>query len=48
MWSNIQFFEHGHVEYHIDGDDKQKRMQVHFSPYGQTSDFGWSQKVKHH
>ena len=26
------FFEHGHVEYQIDGDDERNRMQVKFSP----------------
>ena len=25
------FFKHGHVEYQIDGDDNQNRMQVTFS-----------------
>ena len=25
------FFKHGHVAYHIDGDDEQNRMQVKFS-----------------
>ena len=25
------FFKHGHVEYQIDGDDEQNRMQVTFS-----------------
>ena len=25
------FFKHGHVAYQIDGDEKQKRMQVTFS-----------------
>ena len=34
------FFKHGHVAYQIDGDDEQNRMQVKFSPYGQTGDLG--------
>ena len=25
------FFKHGHVAYHIDGDEEQKKMQVNFS-----------------
>ena len=33
-------FKHGHVAYQIDGDDKQNRMQVKFSSYGQTGDLG--------
>ena len=33
-----KFFDHGHVAYQIDGDDEQNRMQVKFSPYGQTGD----------
>ena len=28
---SIFFFKHGHVADHIDGDDKQNRMQVKFS-----------------
>ena len=32
------FFEHGHVAYQIDGDDKKKTMKLHFSTYGQTGD----------
>ena len=36
----IFFFKHGHVEYQIDGDDEQNRMQVKFSSYGQTGDLG--------
>ena len=38
--SNIFFFRHGHVAYQIDGDDEQNKMQVTFSSYGQTGDFG--------
>ena len=34
------FIKHGHVAYQIDGDDKQNRMQVTFSPYDQTGDLG--------
>ena len=30
------FFEHGHVAYQIDGDDKHNRMKVNFSPLGQS------------
>ena len=33
-------FKHGHVAYQIDGDDKQNRMQVTFSSYGQTGNLG--------
>ena len=33
-------FKHCHVAYQIDGDDKQNRMQVKFSSYGQTGDLG--------
>ena len=33
-------FEHGHVAYQINGDDKQKRMQVTFSFLGQIGDLG--------
>ena len=28
------------MAYQINGDDKQNRMQVKFSPYGQTGDLG--------
>ena len=38
-WGSI-VFEHGHVAYQIDGDEEQKRLQVNFSLYGQTSDLG--------
>ena len=38
--SNIFFFKNGHVAYQIDGDDKQNKMQVIFSSYGQTGDLG--------
>ena len=34
------YFKHGHVAYQIDGDVEQNRMQVNFSPYGQTGDLG--------
>ena len=40
MGQNFFFFKHGHVEYQIDGDDEQNRMQVKFSSYGQTGDLG--------
>ena len=33
-------FKHGHVAYQINEDDKQNRMQVKFSSYGQTGDLG--------
>ena len=33
-------FLHGHVAYEIDGDDERNRIQVKFSPYGQTGDLG--------
>ena len=36
----IFYFKHGHVAYQIDGDDKQNRIQVTFSSYGQTGDLG--------
>ena len=42
--SKILFFKHGHVAYQIDGGDKQNRMQVTFSSYGQTGDLGASSK----
>ena len=38
--SKIIFFNHGHVAYQIDGDDKQNRMQVTFSSKGQTGYVG--------
>ena len=34
------YFKHGRLAYQIDGDDGQNRMQVKFSPYGQTADLG--------
>ena len=34
------FFKHGHVANQINGDDEQNRMQVKFSSWGQTGDFG--------
>ena len=34
--------------YQIDEDDKQNRMQVKFSSYGQTGDLGVRSKVKYH
>ena len=34
------FFKHDHVAYQIDGDDKQNRMQVTFSSWGQPGDLG--------
>ena len=36
----IIFFEHGHVVYQIEGDDERNRIQVKFSPKGQTGDLG--------
>ena len=33
-------FKYGQVAYQLDGDDEQNRMQVKFSPYGQTGDLG--------
>ena len=30
--SKNYFFKHGHVAYQIDGDDKQNRNEVKFSP----------------
>ena len=30
--NSVFFFKHGHVEYQIDGDDKQNKMQVNFHP----------------
>ena len=41
---NNFFFKHGHVDYQIDGDDEQNRMQVKFISYGQIGDLGWGQK----
>ena len=41
-------FKHGHVAYQINEDDKQNRMQVKFSSYGQTGDLGVRSKVKYH
>ena len=40
LWKSKFFFEHGHVTYQIDGDIEWNRMQVKFSPYGQTGDLG--------
>ena len=37
---SIFFFNHGHVAYQINGDDKQNRVQVTFSSQGQTGDLG--------
>ena len=37
-------FKHGHVAYQIDGDDKQIRIQVKFSSYGQPGDLGVGSK----
>ena len=42
------FFKHSHVAYQIDGYDKQSRVQVKFSSYGQTGDLGVRSKVKYH
>ena len=33
-------FKHGHVAYHIDGDDEHNKRQVAFSSKGQTGDLG--------
>ena len=33
-------FNYGHVAYQINGNDKQNRMQVTFSSWGQTGDLG--------
>ena len=38
--SKKNFFKHGHVAYQIEEDDKQNRMQVKYSSYGQTGDLG--------
>ena len=38
--SKLFYFKHGQLEYQIDGDDDQNRMQVKFLPYGQTDDLG--------
>ena len=43
------FFKHGHVAYQIDRDDKQNKMQVKFSPSGQSDKLmtlGWGQISK--
>ena len=38
------FPEHGHhVAYQIEGDGDKNRIQVKFSPSGQTGEFGWTQ-----
>ena len=34
------YFKHSQLAYQIDRDDEQNRMQVKFSPYGQSGDFG--------
>ena len=34
------YFKHCKLAYQIDGDDEQNRMQVKFSPFGQTGDLG--------
>ena len=38
--SNNFSFKHGHVAYHIDGDDEQNKMQLTFSSWRQTGDLG--------
>ena len=43
-WSKKIIFKHGHVNYQIDEDDEQNRMQVQFLSYGQTCDLGWGQR----
>ena len=40
------FFKHCHVTYQIDGDDKQNKMQVKFSSYGQTGYLGVRSKCQ--
>ena len=40
-------FKHGHVAYQINEHDKQNRMQVMFSSYGQTGDLEVRSKVKY-
>ena len=34
------FFQHGHLAYHIDGDDEHNRMQVRFHPSVKLVIFG--------
>ena len=41
-----KYFKHGKMAYQIDGDDEQNRMQVQFSPYGQTGDLGLRSKCQ--
>ena len=41
---NLFYFKHGQLAYQIDGDDEQNRVQVKFSPYGQTGDLGMRSK----
>ena len=45
--SKIIFFKHGHVAYEVNRDEKQKRVEVKFSSYGQTGDLGVRSKVKY-
>ena len=48
-WGSKSYFsKHGHVAYQIEGDDKKNRIQVIFSPEGQTDDLGMESKVKLH
>ena len=39
------FFVHGHVAYQINADDEYSRMQVIFSPLGQTGDLEVGSKI---
>ena len=34
------YLKHGQLAYQIDGDDEQNRLQLKFSPYGQSGDLG--------
>ena len=42
------YFKHGHMEYQIDRDDKQNRMQVNFHPSVKLVTLGWGKKAKYH
>ena len=39
------FFQHSHVAYQINADDDYNRMQVNFSPLGQTGDLEVGSKI---
>ena len=43
-WSKFIFFNHGHVAYQIEEDDKQNRMQVNFYPRVKLLTLGWGQR----